>query len=176
MAASEVDFPDPVAPTTSTKPRLLMTTSFSVSGKPSFSKFGISEGMVRITMPTFNCCTNTLTRKRATSGMAMAKLHSNSLANSSRCRSFMMELASARVTSPVSFCEPSGCILPCSLRLGGKSFEMNRSEPPALVMARQQFMQKALGLLFSQRGRHYSSSKIGVPEYSHLTEARPRRT
>jgi hypothetical protein len=40
IAASEVDLPEPVAPTTSTRPRLVMTISLSVSGKPSVSKFG----------------------------------------------------------------------------------------------------------------------------------------
>ena len=60
--------PEPVAPTTSTRPRLVMTTSFRISGRPSFSKFGISAAIVRITMPTCCCCTNTLTRKRETPG------------------------------------------------------------------------------------------------------------
>ena len=53
-AASVVDLPDPVPPTTSTSPRLFMMTSFSTGGRDSFSKLGISDAMVRITMPT--CC------------------------------------------------------------------------------------------------------------------------
>ena len=75
MAASEVDLPEPVAPTTSTRPRLVMTMSLSVSGSPSLAKSGISLAMVRITMPTFCCCMKTLTRKRATPGSEIAKLH-----------------------------------------------------------------------------------------------------
>ena len=65
----------------------------------------------------------------------MAKLHSISLANSSRWRSFIIACASMRVTSPLSFCAVIGCMLPCAFMLGGKSAEMNRSEPPALLMA-----------------------------------------
>ncbi len=94
MAASEVDLPEPVPPTTSTSPRFFMITSFSTSGSPSFSKLGISAAMVRITMPTWRCCTKTLTRKRDRPGIEMAKLHSISLANSSRWSSFMIACAS----------------------------------------------------------------------------------
>ena len=45
-----------------------MTISFRISGRPSFSKVGISAAMVRMTMPTFCCWTKTLTRKRETPG------------------------------------------------------------------------------------------------------------
>ncbi len=94
IAASVVDLPEPVPPTTSTRPRLAMTTSFSTSGSLSFSKFGISPAMVRMTMLTACCCTKTLTRKRDTPGSEMAKLHSISLANSSRWRAFIIACAS----------------------------------------------------------------------------------
>ena len=106
-----------------------MMTSFSVAGSPIFSKLGISAGMVRITMPTNRCCTKTLTRKRARPGIDMAKLDSISLANSSRCKSFINECASVRVISPVSFCDAIGVIAPCAFMLGGKSAEIKRSDP-----------------------------------------------
>ena len=86
MAASEVDLPEPVAPTTSTRPRLPMTMSLMLSGRPSLVKSGISLAMVRMTMPTFCCCMKTLTRNRDTPGSEIAKLHSRSRANSSRWR------------------------------------------------------------------------------------------
>ena len=44
MAASDVDLPEPVAPTTSTMPRLVITISLNVSGSPNCSKLGISLG------------------------------------------------------------------------------------------------------------------------------------
>ena len=52
-----------------------------------------------------------------------------------RWRSLMMACASSRVTSAVSFWVASGCIFPWIFMLGGKSFETNRSEPPARVIA-----------------------------------------
>ena len=134
IAASEVDLPEPVAPTTSTRPRLVITTSFSVSGSFSFSKLGISLAIVRITMLTQRCCIRTLTRKRETAGMEIAKLHSISLANSARWLSFISECASIRVTSGVSFWLVIGFIAPCDFMLGGKSLAMKRSDPPAWLM------------------------------------------
>jgi hypothetical protein len=76
-----------------------------------------------------------LTRKRDTPGTDIAKLHSKSRANSSRCRSFISAFASALVTSPVSFWLVRGFIVPCSFMLGGKSLETNRSEPPDWLIA-----------------------------------------
>ncbi len=43
------------------------------------------------------------------------------------------------MTSPVSFWLVSGFIAPCTFMLGGKSLEMNRSEPPAWLMAVSSF-------------------------------------
>ena len=86
-------------------------------------------------MPVFCCWTNTLTRNRATSGMAIAKLHSSSLANSSRCRSFISDSASCLAMAGESFCGAMACILPLVFIVGGKSADMNRSEPPARLIA-----------------------------------------
>ena len=135
IAASEVDLPEPVPPTTSTRPRLCITTSLRISGRRSFRKSGISAAMVRTTMPTCPCCTNTFTRNRETPGRKIAKLLSISWANSARCLSFISASASFSVTAPVNFCSVSGVIWPLAFMLGGKSCAMNRSEPPALTIA-----------------------------------------
>ena len=45
IAASEVDLPEPVAPTIRIRPRLPMMTSFSTSGTPSESIDGTVPGM-----------------------------------------------------------------------------------------------------------------------------------
>jgi hypothetical protein len=45
IAASDVDLPEPVAPTISTSPRLIMTRSFMIGGRPSSSSEGISAVM-----------------------------------------------------------------------------------------------------------------------------------
>ena len=56
MAAKDVDLPEPVAPTTKIKPLFAIITSLSDSGNFNWAKFGISAVMVRITIPTCNCC------------------------------------------------------------------------------------------------------------------------
>ena len=76
-----------------------------------------------------------MTRKRETPGSEIAKLHSISFSNSARCVSFIRQWASILVVSPLSFCWLSGCMLPCDFMLGGKSAEMNRSEPPDWLIA-----------------------------------------
>ena len=86
-------------------------------------------------MLTACCCTKTLTRNRDSPAIEIAKLHSISAANSSRWRGFIIAWARVRVTSALSFCWVSGCIAPCDFMLGGKSLAMNRSEPPAWLIA-----------------------------------------
>jgi len=61
------------------------------------------------------------------------------LANSSRWRSFINESASCRATVDVNFCGAIGCILPWVFMVGGKSAEMNKSDPPARHMAVRSF-------------------------------------
>ena len=154
IAASVVDLPEPVAPTTRTRPRLVITTSFSTAGSFSFSKFGISEAIVRITMPTQRCCTKTLTRKRETPGIEMAKLHSISFANSARCVSFISEWASIRVTSAASFCV--GQRLHRALRLHARREVGGDEEIGAAGLAhrRQQLVHVGARLFFGEGCRH----------------------
>ena len=56
----------------------------------------------------------------------------------------MSDIASLRVTSAVNFCAVKGRMVPCSFMLGGKSFETNRSEPPPLLIAVNNFVMWAL--------------------------------
>ncbi|MNT16635.1 hypothetical protein D3C72_1517470 [compost metagenome] len=51
MAARVVDLPQPVAPTMMTRPRLLMTMSCRMAGKPSPSRVGMAVLIKRKTMP-----------------------------------------------------------------------------------------------------------------------------
>ena len=65
IAASVVDFPDPVGPVTSTRPRgRSRRISRSVGGRPSSWKDRISNGIVRIAIATVPRWRNTLPRKR----------------------------------------------------------------------------------------------------------------
>ena len=129
MAASVVDFPDPVPPTMMTNPRLDSTTSFSTGGSSSSSSVGIFALMVRSTAPVKPCCTNALTRKRPMPGGAMAKLHSFVESNSLVCRSFMIARTSPALCSGVSVRSDWGRISPSTLIAGGKPAVMKRSEP-----------------------------------------------
>jgi hypothetical protein len=97
MAASEVDLPEPVAPTRMHRPRLDIATSLSTWGRPSLSMVGSTAGMVRITRPILPCCMKALQRKRPIAGGEIAKLHSLVRSNSAACLSFMMARASASV-------------------------------------------------------------------------------
>src|SRR5213078_799212 len=128
MAASVVDFPEPVPPTTIISPRLLSTTSFRIGGRSSSSKVGILALIRRITQPTAACCTKALTRKRPMPAGAMAKLHSLVASNSRVCRSFMMARTSVADCSTDSARSLCGRISPSILMAGGKPAVMNRSD------------------------------------------------
>ena len=67
-----------------------MATSFNTSGNPNSSNSGILVVMVLNTKPTEPRCTKALTRKRATLGMPIAKLHSFVASNSEVCLSFII--------------------------------------------------------------------------------------
>jgi hypothetical protein len=56
----------------------------------------------------------------------------------------MSAIASLRVTSAVNLWLVKGRMVPCSFMLGGKSFETNRSEPPDLLIAVNNFVIWAL--------------------------------
>src|SRR3970040_1477639 len=58
----------------------------------------------------------------------IAKLHSFSGSNSTRCLSFIAAWASALVCAGVSFCAETGVILPSIFMDGGKSSEIKRSD------------------------------------------------
>src|SRR5213078_4900089 len=128
MVASVVDLPEPVPPTTITRPRLLKTTSLRIGGRSSSSKVGILALISRMTQPTAACCTKALTRKRPMPGGAIAKLHSLVASNSRVCRSFMMARTSVADCSTDSARSLWGRISPSILMAGGKPAVMNRSD------------------------------------------------
>lgn len=129
MAASEVDLPEPVAPTTITRPRLLITMSLRIGGRSSSSSEGIFVLMVRSTMPARPCCTKADTRKRPAPGAVMAKLHSRVCSYSRSCFSFMIALTRLMACVAFNGCCEIGVTLPSTLMAGGKSDVMNKSEP-----------------------------------------------
>ena len=76
IAASVVDFPDPVGPVTSTSPRSARAISASTGGSPSAANDLISVGMTRKTAPSPRRPTKKLQRKRARLGISMLKSRS----------------------------------------------------------------------------------------------------
>src|SRR5271170_249762 len=136
IAASEVDLPEPVPPTRTTKPRLERTTSFRTGGSSSSSRVGILALMVRSTAPVWPCCMKALTRKRPMPGGAMAKLHSLVASNSLVCRSFMIARTKPALCSGLKNRSDCGRISPSTLIAGGKPAVMKRSEPFLSTMRR----------------------------------------
>src|SRR5512135_547465 len=137
MAASVVDLPEPVAPTTITMPRLAIASSLITEGMFSSSVVGMWSEIVRKTMPTLPCCTNADTRKRPMPVGLMAKLHSFDFSNSAAWRSFMIERTSSAVCCAVSGWFDTGSTRPSILNAGGKSDVRNRSEPFLLISRRR---------------------------------------
>jgi len=66
MHARVVDFPEPVTPVTSTRPRCSCATLRSTGGNRSSSNVGMRIGMMRRMMTVWRRCRKTLTRNRAT--------------------------------------------------------------------------------------------------------------
>ena len=67
IAASVDDFPDPVTPVTSTRPRSYSAIDLTTGGSPSDSTVGTSKGMARSTSAKLPFWRKMLTRKRPTS-------------------------------------------------------------------------------------------------------------
>ena len=91
MAASVVDFPDPVGPVTSTRPFSRSARVCMTSGRPSSWNDRICVGITRNTAPSPFRWWNTLTRNRACSPISMAK-------SRSRCSSKTRRWSSLRIS------------------------------------------------------------------------------
>ena len=76
IAASVVDFPDPVGPVTRTRPFSRWASVWTMSGRPSSWQDRIRVGITRNTAPSPFRWLNTLTRNRALSPSSIAKSRS----------------------------------------------------------------------------------------------------
>ncbi|MNQ44226.1 hypothetical protein D3C85_579740 [compost metagenome] len=122
-AASEVDLPEPVPPTKSTRPRFSMMVSSSTGGSFKSSKRGISVLMLRATRETSLRCLKMLTRKRPIWGREMARFISSSFSNCCFCSESMRSaaiLATSPGSSGTSF---KGRRAPLNLAQGGAPVE-----------------------------------------------------
>ena len=73
MEASVVDFPDPVGPVRSTRPRGRRASHSATGGRPSSSKVGMSEGIIRSARAMSPFWVNALPRRRARSSQLKEK-------------------------------------------------------------------------------------------------------
>ncbi len=88
MAASVVDFPEPVGPVTRTKPRGRVASHSAVGGRSSSSKLGIRDGIIRSASAVSPRWVNALPRRRARSSQENAKSTSCSDVEGRRLRRF----------------------------------------------------------------------------------------
>src|SRR5882724_614691 len=134
MAASVVDFPEPVGPVTSTRPRGLSQRAFTITGKPRASKPLISQGIVRNTDPTAPRCWNRLPRKRARFFNPNEKSNSRFSSNRCFCASVRTLYASDFVSAAVNGGISSGRNFPCTRTRGALFVVMCRSLPPISII------------------------------------------
>src|SRR5690606_4199960 len=161
MAASVVDLPEPVPPTTITSPRLFMTTSLRIGGSSSSTSVGISVLIVRSTAPNWPCRMYALTRKRSILCGLIAKLHSSVETNSLICLSFMRAPTIIPDCSAVSGVSVALWIVPSILMAGGKPVVMKRSEPSFSTILRSRF---CVSLIACSRSMTFSSPKPSTLE------------
>src|SRR5258708_21147869 len=134
IAASVVDFPDPVGPVTRISPRGLSHMFLTIGGSPSESNPLISQGIVRNTAATAPGWLKTLPRKRAR--FFRPKEKSSSRFSSKRCfcasvsTLYASDLVSAALNGGIS----SGRRWPCTRTRGALLVVMCRSLPPISII------------------------------------------
>src|SRR5213595_861265 len=128
IAASAVDFPDPVTPVTSTSPRGRRPISSSTGGRFRSRIVLTSYGMARKANATVPRCWYTLVRNRPTPGTPIAKSASLCSANSFTCRGVMIFSASDFNSSGLSGEASSGTSSPLTRTVAGRPTLSSRSD------------------------------------------------
>src|SRR2546430_1311856 len=129
IAASAVDFPDPVTPVTSPSPRGRRPISSSTGGRFRSWIVLTSYGMARKATATVPRCWYTLVRNRPTPGTPIAKSASLCSANSFTCRGVMICSASDFNSSGLSGATSSATRSPFTLMVAGRPTLSSKSEP-----------------------------------------------
>src|SRR2546427_5547029 len=146
-AASAVDFPDPVTPVTTTRPRGRAAISSSTGGRLSSLIVFTSYGIERNANATVPRCWYTLVRNRPTPGTPMAKSASLCSANSFTWRGVMICSASDLSSSGFSGAESSPTRSPLTRIVAGRPTLSSRSEPPRCTMWVMAFLKLKVGPL-----------------------------
>src|SRR6266487_107499 len=129
IAASAVDFPDPVTPVTSTSPRGRRPISSSTGGRFRSWIVLTSYGMARKANATVPRCWYTLVRNRPTPGTPIAKSASLCSANSLTCRGVMICSASDFSSSGLRGAVSSETSSPFTRMVAGRPTLSSKSEP-----------------------------------------------
>src|SRR6201998_3076017 len=128
MPASVVDFPEPVGPVTSTRPRGNMHRSRKIFGEFRSSSDRMTEGMFRNTAPAPRFWLNAFTRKRASLGISKEKSVSKNSSYAFLCLSFMMSYTMLCT----SLCDKGGMLMrfmsPSTRIMGGTPEDKCRSD------------------------------------------------
>src|SRR5438093_2784759 len=128
IAASAVDFPDPVSPVTSTSPRGLIAISSSTAGRFKSRIVLTSYGIDRNANATVPRCWYTFVRNRPTPGTPIAKSASLCSANSLTCRGVMICSASDFSSSGLSGAVSSDSSSPFTRMVAGRPTLSSRSD------------------------------------------------
>src|SRR4029077_19633931 len=128
IAASAVDFPDPVTPVTSTSPRGRSPISSSTGGRFRSRIVLTSYGIARNANATVPRCWYTLVRNRPTPGTPIAKSASLCSANSFTCRGVMICSASDFSSSGLSGALSSASSSPFTRIVAGRPTFKSRSD------------------------------------------------
>src|SRR5437667_532618 len=134
IAASAVDFPDPVTPVTSTSPRGLIAISSSTAGRFKSRIVLTSYGIDRKANATVPRCWYTFVRNRPTPGTPMAKSASLCSANSLTCRGVMICSASDFSSSGLRGAVSSATRSPFTRIVAGRPTFSSKSEPLRCTM------------------------------------------
>src|SRR5574341_2607205 len=129
IAASAVDFPEPVTPVTRTSPRGFNAISSSTGGRLRSLIVFTSYGIARKANATVPRCWYTLVRNRPTPGTPIAKSASLCSANSFTCRGVMICSARDLSSSGLSAAVSSATRSPFTRMVAGRPTFSSKSEP-----------------------------------------------
>src|SRR3989441_186225 len=164
IAASAVDFPDPVTPVTSTSPRGRRPSSSSTVGKFRSRMVLTSYGMARKANATVPRCWYTLVRNRPTPGTPIAKSASLCSANSLTWRGVMICSANDFSSSGFSGELSSPTRSPFTRIVAGRPTLRSRSEPPRCTICVMAFLKLKVGPLAA------GASGMGIHPVQDLAE------
>src|SRR6058998_1457368 len=168
IAASAVDFPDPVTPVTSTSPRGRRPISSSTGGRFRSWIVLTSYGMARKANATVPRCWYTLVRNRPTPGTPIAKSASLCSANSFTCRGVMICSASDFSSSGLSGAVLRATSSPFTRIVAGRPTLSSRSDALRWTICVIACLKLNVGALAEGASAMWIHSEENLPELDRL--------